>query len=133
MNRIDYTTDRLQENADKINLVLRVRDVVGWSYLDAWADKRFGWLPPRDEVVQMATDVCPELIVVLAEQAGLNDEEFERYITAIIFLICLYQTNKDFHPLEDRTKLVESALYTTDPSALALLSRVQMEAEAVNR
>lgn len=132
-DRIEQATAALQATADSIHLEIRFHDMASWSHLDAWADKRYGFLPPRDEVTTMATDVCPEMIVFHAGLADLDTIEFNAYLNVVNTVICYLQTNHDIHPVDERMRVVESTLFHVDRKMHALFIRVQMAAlEAVS-
>lgn len=86
----------------------------------------FGWMPPFEQVAGFVVfPFCAELIN--EQTQDLSDADFATYLTIILFSCDLHVTHRA-RPVEDREQLIDRTLYDIAPTAMALLSRVQMSA-----
>lgn len=88
---------------------------------------RFGFTTPRLVMGKFEATYSPEVIARQVRLSGLAPIEQHVYVKNMYLRLVWWSANCDV-PLEEREKIVDDAMYQTNPESLSLVGRVQMAA-----
>lgn len=120
---------KLTSTLARTGVTARCRTADEWASFDGWAPTgKFGWMPPRDEVLELGCDVCPEVIAAAVRRAGLTEQQTVSFVNALAAWLTAHGTNLAVVDFHERARMIDDAMQVLAPTSLDLLSRVQSAA-----
>jgi hypothetical protein len=129
MDRQDYIRNRLAGYLlDEQGCAVVCPSMDAWQGYSRNGPYRYGWAPPMpidENELLLIVAFCPELIA--ATTATLSDDDLDVYLTTIEMFLDRLTAGFGEDPVAIRMA-AEAELYSSDPRALELTSRVEATA-----